>query len=434
MNCSFALIVLTLAAAPSATAQKTQSVSTFGLPSTRAIDVYPGNGILGQTFTVPKNAFKLISFSLYLADSWNPQNAILGFEVTRWLTNTPEGSYSDLPILYTLPSAFNAFNPPKRLDFRGLSLPVTPTKRYLASILVGQLPGLDPLADTDPFAFLSSVGDAYAGGGYVLDGNISGQDGFGTDLMFEAEFTVTPEPATLVLMASGLLAIAFFAIRRSRKEATLGLFLALAATSVANAQSAKTKTLDFEDLRRPPTEEEFAFEWMVRYGGLNWSNLFGFDYHYTSWDFLGAATSGTIAVGGVLGEISSPHRFNFYSAYFMGAHRNGLQLNITGYRGSTAVYLRTLLLNTHINDPATFAQLNFRNIDRIQFSSSGGVQDPIFAELSPFSVVAQGEQFAMDDVTYSVTPEPATLLLLGSGLVGLGFIAHRRMRKPITSD
>ncbi len=70
-------------------------------------------------------------------------------------------------------------------------------------------------------------------------------------------------------------------------------------------------------------------------------------------------------------------------------------------------------------------------------SSSSLTSSPTFsatgygAAVDEVEVVGSDVQWVMDDLTYgaSVTPEPATMLLLGSGLAGIGAAARRRRRK-----
>ena len=39
------------------------------------------------------------------------------------------------------------------------------------------------------------------------------------------------------------------------------------------------------------------------------------------------------------------------------------------------------------------------------------------------------DYWVMDDLTYNTVPEPSTLLLLGSGLIGLGYFGRKRMKR-----
>ena len=82
--------VLTLVAASTLSAQETQKISTFGFPQQGAIEDDEGAGVIGQVFTAPKNAFKLVSFSTYILAGMNPEITQWDFSIYRWLAPISE--------------------------------------------------------------------------------------------------------------------------------------------------------------------------------------------------------------------------------------------------------------------------------------------------------------------------------------------------------
>ena len=108
--------------------------------------------------------------------------------------------------------------PGLRLQRASISIPpglsVTPTKQYVAVFGFGMNP---PGAGDIVVMSVAGGGDKYSGGGAFTDGSLQPVYGWEPDLMFEAEFSVSPEPSTWVLLGSGLIGLGAVAWRRKKQ-------------------------------------------------------------------------------------------------------------------------------------------------------------------------------------------------------------------------
>ena len=115
-------------------------------------------------------------------------------------------------------------------------------------------------------------------------------------------------------------------------------------------------------------------------------------------------------VADVVVRMEQDNRFNFDGAYFTAAWSNALSITVEGYRSGALSYTTTFTVDT---TGPVFKPLNYLNIDALRFRSIG----------SP------GDQFAMDNFTFSLVPEPHAALLFASGLIALPWQRNRQRSK-----
>lgn len=232
------------------------------------------------------------------------------------------------------------------------------------------------------------------------------------------------------------------------KSVMLGVaFMALPA--IARAQ---TQTINFDDLNtdRPPNPPNPAPSSVCPvpllpngYHGFNWDNFYvlkgsqyfdpylippGNTYCIAPGGYRnGVVSSPNVAFNGdgAPASVSNANSFTFNSVYMTAAWNNGLDVLVQGYLNGTLLHSESFVLNTYTFPVRQFV-FNWIGVDSVSFTSSDGIHQG--------NLIGFGEEIAFDNLTVSnVTPEPATLLLLGTGLTGIGAVIRRRRRRDIES-
>lgn len=149
------------------------------------------------------------------------------------------------------------------------------------------------------------------------------------------------------------------------------------------------------------------------YGNLNWNNfsyLDGVNYYGNPSGYQNGVVSPNNVAYNAFGDPASiySHPFQVLNGYITAAWNDGLNIDIVGYLAGNPVISGNFNVDT--SGPTYFYATAPVWIDDIVFTSSGGVNH---------GFGGGGTQFALDDLTVYTTPEPGTLLLVGTGILGL---------------
>jgi hypothetical protein len=169
---------------------------------------------------------------------------------------------------------------------------------------------------------------------------------------------------------------------------------------------AVTTVLDFENIYTFPSEAYGAMP--PGYGGFTWNNR----AWWLTQAYFPNAVMGNVALYNRRAEpisIALNGHYSFEGAYITSIHRASIDVGVRGWRDGQLIYDQVI---TTGNAAPTFFTFGFEHVDTLDFSV----------------VSSRAAYFTVDNLTVIPNPEPSTLMLLGSGIIGLGLWRMRFKR------